>query len=66
MFFWEYFGPLAVYPLFYFLPHVFYPWAGDAVPGKAPVQTLALAYYSLHYAKRILETFLVHRCVLHA
>ena len=24
VFFWEYFGPLAVYPLFYFLPQVFY------------------------------------------
>lgn len=25
VFFWEYFGPLVVYPLFYLLPHVFYP-----------------------------------------
>ena len=24
VFFWEYFGPLAVYPLFYFLPQLFY------------------------------------------
>lgn len=25
VFFWEYFGPLAVYPLFYFLPQYLYP-----------------------------------------
>ena len=25
VFFWEYFGPLVVYPLFYFLPDLFYP-----------------------------------------
>lgn len=25
VFFWEYFGPLAVYPLFYFLPGLLYP-----------------------------------------
>lgn len=25
VFFWEYFGPLAVYPLFYFLPQFLYP-----------------------------------------
>ena len=25
VFFWEYFGPLAVYPLFYYLPQIFYP-----------------------------------------
>jgi len=25
VFFWEYFGPLVVYALFYFFPSVFYP-----------------------------------------
>lgn len=25
VFFWEYFGPLAIYPLFYLLPNLFYP-----------------------------------------
>lgn len=30
-------------------------------PARPEVQTLALAYWSLHYAKRIAETFLVHR-----
>ncbi len=33
------------------------------VPEPRPlVQTLALGYWSLHYAKRILETFFVHKC----
>ncbi len=27
-----------------------------------PVQTLAMAYWCFHYAKRIVETFTVHRC----
>eukprot|EP00983_Pelagomonas_calceolata_P000057 1568-Pelagomonas_calceolata.AAC.3 len=25
VFFWEYFGPLIVYPLFFFFPKLFYP-----------------------------------------
>lgn len=25
VFFWEYFGPLVTYAVFYFFPHVFYP-----------------------------------------
>ena len=32
------------------------------IPKKHPVQTMALAYWSFHYAKRIFETFVVHRC----
>ena len=32
------------------------------IPPKHPVQTMALAYWSFHYSKRILETFFVHRC----
>lgn len=60
VFFWEYFGPLAVYPLFYLLPHIFYP--GQTIPPRHHlVQQVALAYWSFHYAKRILETFLVHK-----
>ena len=31
------------------------------IPDKHPVQTMALAYWSFHYSKRIFETFLVHR-----
>ena len=27
VFFWEYFGPMVVYALIYFLPHLVYPWA---------------------------------------
>ncbi|KAL6762799.1 3-oxo-5-alpha-steroid 4-dehydrogenase-domain-containing protein [Haematococcus lacustris] len=60
VFFWEYFGPLLVYPLFYALPQLMYP--GMRPPAERPlVQTLALAYWSLHYTKRIAETFLVHK-----
>lgn len=123
VFFWEYFGPLAVYPLFFLLPQLFYPgltcalldqhqpgsarrpalgggrllrcrrhsghkpastvWgvllqccrcaAGQAAPAAPPpflcsptsprplAQSLALAYWTLHYVKRIAETFLVHK-----
>ena len=32
---------------------------------KHQVQTWALLYWEFHYAKRILETFFVHRYVLH-
>lgn len=27
VFFWEYFGPMVVYALIYFFPHLIYPWA---------------------------------------
>lgn len=60
VFFWEYFGPLAVYPLFYFLPEYIYSqWTPQVT--KHPAQTYALVYWSIHYAKRILETFFVHQ-----
>ena len=26
VFFWEYLGPLLLYPLFYLLPQLLYPW----------------------------------------
>ena len=32
-----------------------------SAPEKSVVQRLALAYWSFHYVKRILETFLVHK-----
>lgn len=60
VFFWEYFGPLAVYPLFYFLPGLLYPGVKQA-HAKHQVQFWALLYWEFHYAKRILETFFVHR-----
>ncbi|CAD7701677.1 unnamed protein product [Ostreobium quekettii] len=60
VFFWEYFGPLAVYPLFYFFPKLLYPFHREPVVHSI-VQTMALAFWTAHYAKRILETFFVHR-----
>ena len=74
VFFWEYFGPALVYALIYFFPKVVYPWAAKSsggmwgsssssggIPAKTQVQKLALAYWTFHYAKRIFETFFVHR-----
>ncbi|GBF94137.1 hypothetical protein Rsub_07124 [Raphidocelis subcapitata] len=59
VFFFEYFGPMVIYPAFFFFPQIFYPWA-TAVPEKTLVQKVACAYWAGHYAKRIGETFLVH------
>jgi len=72
VFFWEYFGPALVYALIYFFPKAVYPWAvkssggmwggsSGGIPEKSKVQKLALAYWTFHYAKRIFETFFVHR-----
>lgn len=60
VFFWEYFGPMLTYALVYALPGLVYPWA-KKIPAKGPVQNMALAYWTFHYAKRIFETFFVHR-----
>ncbi|GMH32245.1 hypothetical protein BSKO_00079 [Bryopsis sp. KO-2023] len=60
VFFWEYFGPMAVYPLFFLFPKVFYPWHSGPVQ-HGVVQQLAMGYWIFHYLKRILETFFVHR-----
>lgn len=60
VFFWEYFGPLMVYPIFYFLPGVYW-WNVDQTGEKDLVQSLALVFWSFHYMKRILETFFVHK-----
>lgn len=57
VFFWEYFGPMVVYPLFYVFASPIHGGAPFA-PGLA--QNLALLYHTAHYAKRIGETFLVH------
>ncbi|CAI5515925.1 unnamed protein product [Closterium sp. Naga37s-1] len=59
VFFWEYFGPLVLYSLFYFFPQVFY--VDGANRKLKDVQTYALIYWTFHYTKRILETFFVHR-----
>ncbi|KAG1674397.1 hypothetical protein FOA52_012924 [Chlamydomonas sp. UWO 241] len=60
VFFWEYFGPLVVYPLFFLFPRVLYPWHKEPVEHSL-VQLAAVAYWSFHYTKRIVETFTVHR-----
>eukprot|EP00249_Psilotum_nudum_P028879 c38859_g1_i1 orf=177-1103(+) len=60
LFFWEYVGPLFIYPAFYFLPlYQYFGYPAERV--FQPVQFFALLYWCLHYAKRILETFYVHR-----
>lgn len=63
-----------MYALVYFFPQFVYPWAvkgsgsrwgggggSGGIPPKGQVQKLALAYWTFHYAKRIFETFFVHR-----
>jgi very-long-chain enoyl-CoA reductase len=59
VFFFEYLGPLLVYPLFFLFPQIFYP--GMVKSEHQLVQKIALAYWSFHYIKRILETFTVHK-----
>ncbi|KAI3777970.1 hypothetical protein L2E82_06881 [Cichorium intybus] len=60
LFFFEYLGPLILYPIFYYLP--VYQYLGYETKRIIhPVQTYALYYWSLHYFKRIMETFFVHR-----
>lgn len=61
LFFFEYLGPLLIFPFFYFYPKV-YTYMG--LPERKvtyPVQTYALYAWCFHYAKRELETFFVHR-----
>lgn len=60
LFFFEYVGPLFIYPIFYFLP--VYKYVGFSAERVIhPVQTYATVYWCFHYFKRILETFFVHR-----
>jgi very-long-chain enoyl-CoA reductase len=60
LFFFEYLGPLIIYPLFYYLPlYKFFGYNVDQV--KRPVQTYAMYYWCFHYFKRIMETFFIHR-----
>ncbi|KAK8671729.1 hypothetical protein V6N13_038316 [Hibiscus sabdariffa] len=61
LFFFEYLGPLILYPVFYYFPvYKFFGYKGDVHPVH-PVQTYALYYWCFHYFKRIMETFFVHR-----
>lgn len=60
LFFFEYLGPLLLYPIFYYFP--VYQYLGYKTKCVIhPVQTYALYYWCLHYFKRIMETFFVHR-----
>ncbi|KAF9599328.1 hypothetical protein IFM89_036626 [Coptis chinensis] len=60
LFFFEYLGPLIIYPIFYHLPvYRFFGYKGERV--IHPVQTYAMYYWCFHYFKRIMETFFVHR-----
>lgn len=60
LFFWEYLGPLILYPVFYFFPvYHYFGYGGERI--IHPVQTYALYYWCFHYFKRIMETFFVHR-----
>ena len=60
VFFWEYFGPLATYLIVYLFPGFFYG-ADAAGTTKSTVQDWAMYAWTFHYAKRIFETFFVHR-----
>lgn len=60
LFFFEYLGPLILYPIFYYFPvYQFFGYKEERV--IHPVQTYALYYWCFHYFKRIMETFFVHR-----
>lgn len=60
LFFWEYVGPLFIYPIFYYFPvYKYFGYPAERV--IHPAQTYAMYYFCFHYAKRILETFFVHR-----
>jgi very-long-chain enoyl-CoA reductase len=60
LFFFEYLGPLLIYPIFYYFPvYQYFGYEGERV--IHPVQTYALYYWCFHYFKRIMETFFVHR-----
>ncbi|KAE7996787.1 hypothetical protein FH972_001478 [Carpinus fangiana] len=60
LFFFEYLGPLILYPIFYYFPvYQYFGYKEERV--ILPVQTYALYYWCFHYFKRIMETFFVHR-----
>lgn len=59
VFFWEYFGPLLMYHLCYFRPSLLY--GSDASRKIEPIVHIAAICWTVHYVKRILETFFVHR-----
>ncbi|EFO25345.2 hypothetical protein LOAG_03140 [Loa loa] len=56
----EYFGPLVIYPIFYLRPAEIYGLDASRYPVSYGVK-FALVCWTLHYAKRLLETQFVHR-----
>ncbi|KAJ0780444.1 putative oxidoreductase [Helianthus annuus] len=59
LFFFEYLGPLLLYPIFYYFP--VYQYLGYQTKRVTyPVQTYTYNW-CLHHFKRIVETFFVHR-----
>jgi len=56
----EYAGPLAIYAWMHTRPWLFYG-AEAATKPYSLCATVAVACYTLHYAKRLLETVFVHR-----
>lgn len=56
----EYAGPLICYLITYLRPSLVYGKAGSNAP-IAPVVHIAAICWSIHYAKRLLETLFVHR-----
>ncbi|XP_019057035.1 PREDICTED: very-long-chain enoyl-CoA reductase-like [Tarenaya hassleriana] len=60
LFFFEFLGPLFIYPIFYYFP-VYKSFGYGEKRVVHPVQTYAMYYWCFHYFKRILETFFVHR-----
>lgn len=60
LFFFEYLGPLILYPVFYYFPvYQYFGYKDERV--IRPIQTYAMYYWCFHYFKRIMETFFVHR-----
>jgi very-long-chain enoyl-CoA reductase len=53
----EYIGPILIHPLFYHFPRF---WYGEDVQHSA-LQKYVYTFVILHFAKRELETFFVHR-----
>ncbi|KAK3248629.1 hypothetical protein CYMTET_41912 [Cymbomonas tetramitiformis] len=56
VFFWEYFGPMVIFPMFLVFRKQIY--GADFEPSET--QLLATAYWMFHYFKRIVETYTVH------
>lgn len=57
----EYFGPLVLYPLLYMQPAWVYGSGFAADAWRDEVQQAAVIAWTVHYAKRELETLFVHR-----